>query len=142
MRVFKAPTVEQVKLIQHTAGFLASGVIALTVDLGITSILVRGFGISAFVARPPAIGFAIVVAWLCHRRLTFALQTPPTFAEFAKYATVASSAAGINYAIYAALLLIMPTLATEIALFAASICSLGVSYLGMRFGVFSKPEIL
>lgn len=139
MRLPKAPTADPVKLIRHTVGFLASGVIALTVDLGVTSILVRGCSVSPFIARPPAIAIAIVVAWMCHRHLTFAVQTPPTFAEFAKYAAIASSAAGINYTIYAALLLAVPTLATEVALFAASVCSLGVSYLGMRFGVFSRP---
>lgn len=136
----KAPTIEQAKLIRHTAGFVVSGATALAVDLGITSLLVRGLGLSPFIARPPAIGVAIVVAWLCHRRLTFAVDTPPTFAEFAKYAAVASSAAGLNYFIYAALLLAIPSLATEAALFAASVCSIMVSYAGMRFGVFTKAD--
>ena len=127
-------------MMKHTAGFLVSGVIALSVDLGVTSILVHGFNLSPFLARPPAIACAICVAWLCHRRLTFSVQTPPTTAEFYRYATVASSAAGVNYAIYAALLLAMPTIATEVALCVASIGSLGVSYVGMRFGVFTRPD--
>jgi putative flippase GtrA len=140
MRSDQARTGGKVQIIRHTAGFIASGVIALIVDLGITLVLVRALGVSPFLARPPAIGIAIVVAWLCHRRLTFAVKTPPTLAEFVKYAAVASSASVINYAIYAAVLVALPALAPEAALVAASVGSLGISYVGMRFGVFAKPN--
>ncbi len=132
---FKAP---QSNWLRHSAGFVASGIIALVVDLAVTSLLVRCFGVSAFLARPPGIAVAIVVAWACHRRLTFAVMVPPSLSEFLKYATVASSAAGVNYAIYVGLLLAMPTLATEVALCGASVASLIVSYVGMRFGVFAQ----
>ena len=125
-------------LARHGAGFLASGLIALAVDAGMTSLLTRAFGVSAFVARPIAIAIAMVVAWACHRRLTFAVKTAPTLDEFGRYAAVAWGAAGVNYAIYAAILLALPAVAPEVALFASSVASMVVSYLGMRFGVFTR----
>lgn len=123
-------------LARHGAGFLASGLIALAVDAGMTSLLTRGFGLSAFVARPIAIAIAMVVAWTCHRHLTFAVKTAPSLREFGRYATVAWGAAGVNYAIYAGILLALPSIAPEVALVASSVASMVVSYLGMRFGVF------
>jgi putative flippase GtrA len=125
-------------LARHGAGFLVSGLIAFAVDAGITSLLTRGFGASAFEARLVAIAIAMVVAWACHRTLTFAVATPPTLAEFARYAGVASTAAAINFAVYAAALLAVPALAPEIALFLATLVAMGFSYAGMRFGVFRR----
>lgn len=128
----------QQSMARHGAGFLASGIIALAVDAGMTSLLTRVFGVPALVARPIAIAMAMVVAWICHRHLTFAVKSAPTLAEFGRYAAVASGAAGVNYAIYAAILLALPAVAPEVALFASSIASMVVSYLGMRFGVFKR----
>lgn len=125
-------------LARHGAGFIASGLIALCVDAGTTSLLTRGVGLSAFIARPVGIGVAMVVAWACHRRLTFDVQAAPSLSEFASYAAVAWSAAAVNYVIYAAILLALPALAPELALVASSLVSMVVSYLGMRFGVFGK----
>lgn len=125
-------------LAKHSAGFLVSGLTALAVDAGMTSLLTRAFGLSAFVSRPVAIAVAMVVAWACHRRLTFAVKTAPTLREFGRYAAVAWGAAAVNYAVYAGLLLIIPGLAPEIALFVSSVVSMVVSYLGMRFGVFTR----
>lgn len=123
-------------LTQHGAGFLASGLIALAVDTGITSLLTRILGLSAFLARPIAIAVAMIVAWICHRHLTFAVKTAPSLREFARYAAVAWSAAAVNYTVYAAILLLFPVIAPEIALVGSSLVSMMVSYLGMRFGVF------
>lgn len=125
-------------LARHSAGFVASGVIALTVDAGTTSALTRIVGLSAFAARPVGIALAMVVAWACHRRLTFAVTTAATLAEFTRYAAVAWGAAAVNYALYASLLLVVPTMAPEVALFFSSLASMVVSYLGMRFGVFGR----
>ena len=125
-------------LARHGSGFLASGMIALAVDTSVTSLLTRALGLSAFVARPIAIAIAMVVAWACHRHLTFAITTAPTLSEFGRYAAVAWAAAGVNYAIYAGILLLLPAIAPELALVASSGISMIVSYAGMRFGVFKK----
>lgn len=126
-------------LARHGAGFLASGLIALGVDAGVTSLLTRVFNVSAFIARPVAIATAMVVAWLCHRRLTFAVTAAASLREFMRYAAVAWTAAAVNYGVYAAILLAAPSLAPEAALFLSSVVSMVVSYAGMRFGVFTRP---
>lgn len=128
-------------LARHSAGFVASGLVSLAVDAGTTSALTRALGVSPFIARPIGIALAIIVAWACHRRLTFAVTTAPTLAEFGRYATVASGAASVNYVLFAGLLLAFPTLAPEAALAASSLASMVVSYLGMRLGVFGPPSL-
>jgi len=125
-------------LLRHGPGFLMSGIIALFVDMGVTSLLTRGVGIPALIARLVAIKTAMVVAWLCHRTLTFKVTTAPTLAEFGRYAAVAWTSAGVNYALYAAILLSAPWMAPEIALVLSSLVAMAVSYVGMRFGVFGR----
>jgi putative flippase GtrA len=125
-------------LARHGAGFVTSGLIALAVDTGMTSLLTRAFGVPPLLARPIAIAVAMVVAWTCHRHLTFAVKTEPSLNEFGRYAAVAWGAAGVNYAIYAAILFLLPVVAPELALIASSVVSMVVSYLGMRFGVFKR----
>ena len=129
----QAPT-----LARQGAGFIASGLIALAVDLGITSGLTRAFGVSAFLSRPAGIAVAMVVAWACHRRLTFAVTTAPALAEFARYAAVAWTVAAINYAIYAALLYLEGGISPEVALIIASVVAMIISFLAMKFGVFKR----
>ncbi len=121
---------------QHGAGFVISGGMAFLSDAAVLSALVHLAGADPFTARIFAIGVAMVVGWLCHRRLTFAVQSRPSVREFMKYAAVAWSAAALNYAIYAGILLAVPTAPPLVALFVASIAAMAASYAGMRFGVF------
>ena len=125
-------------LARHGLGFLISGLIALAVDAGTTSLLTRGLGMSAFISRPLGIALAMVAGWACHRRLTFAVKTDPTLAELGRYAALGWSVAALNYAVYAGLLLAFPALAPEAALSASSIVAMAASYVGMRFGVFTR----
>ena len=122
--------------LRHGVGFLASGVISLLVDMGVTSLMTRGLGLSPFIARLIGIAVAMVVAWQCHRRLTFAVSTPSTAAEFAKFAAVASTSVVVNYLLYALVLVVVPTTAPEVALTVSALGSMFVTYFGMRFGVF------
>ena len=126
-------------LTRHGASFLGSGLIALAVDMGVLSGLTRMFGVSALAARPFAIGCAMIVGWLCQRTFTFAVAAAPSLAEFLRYVTVASGAAAINFALYSAILLAVPSLAPEAALAASSTIAMVVAYIGLRFGVFRQP---
>lgn len=125
-------------LARHGPGFLASGLIAFAVDAGVTSLLTRAAGMSAYAARPVAIALAMVVAWACHRRLTFKVTGPPTLTEFGRYAAVACTAAALNYVVYAWILVAVPALPIEAALAGATAVAMFASYAGMRFGVFTK----
>lgn len=124
--------------VRHWAGFLASGVIAFAVDAGVLTLLTRGFEADPFVARLAAIAVAMVAGWLAHRRLTFAVSAPPSVAEFVTYATLAWSVAALNYAVYAAVLLLVAGTDPVVALVVSSLAAMTASYLGMRLGVFRK----
>lgn len=126
--------------IRHGAGFIASGGLAFITDAGILAVLTRGAGLDPFSARIIAIACAMIVAFFAHRRLTFAVKDPPTFTQFGKFLSVAITASIINYAIYAGILLMRPGSEPLLALVAATAISMIVSYVGMRFGVFRKPD--
>lgn len=124
--------------LRHILGFLASGTIAFCIDVGVLHLLTSRGVLPPLAARILAIGAAMVAGWLCHRRLTWALDTPPTLAEFVKYAGLAWGAAVVNYLVFAALVLIAPGIAPTLAVAFSSIVAMAVSYIGMRYGVFRR----
>lgn len=125
-------------LARQGAGFLVSGLVALGVDMSFTSGLTRIAGLSPYLSRLIGISFAMVVAWILHRRLTFGLSHPPAFAEFLRYAAMAWSVAALNYALYAGLLYGVAGMPPEAALVVASVVAMVVSFLAMKFGVFKR----
>ena len=80
----------------------------------------------------------MVFAWLMHRNVTFAVAAPPRLSEFARFAVVAGSANALNYAIYAAILLVWPATWPFAALVVSTGIATAASYLGFRFGVFRR----
>jgi putative flippase GtrA len=124
---------------RHWGGFLVSGGTAAAVDAAITLALVHLGGLDPFSARLAAILVAMVVAWLLHRRLTFAVTTAPSLREFLRFAAVAWSANILNYAVYAGILLAWPGTPPLAAIVIATGFAAVFSYLGFRFGVFRQP---
>jgi putative flippase GtrA len=124
--------------LRHWLGFGVSGSIAFLTDATILKVLQLGFGMPVSLARVISISIATVAGWLAHRRFTFNMQTPPTAAEFMRYAGVAWVASTFNYAVFVAILWLQPALEPLIALFAASIAAMAVAYLGMRFAAFRR----
>jgi putative flippase GtrA len=122
--------------LHHWAGFLASGLIALSVDAIILETGVRLFGLHPLVARLLGISCAMVAGWLAHRTLTFMLRSRPTFREFARYAAVAWTTQVINYGTFASILIVQPALPPLAALLAASLVATIFAYVGMRYGAF------
>lgn len=123
----------------HGPGFVAAGLIALGVDAAVLTLL-TAVGAGPFAARVISILTAMIAAFFAHRRLTFAVTTPPTWTEFARFLAVAWTASAVNYAIYALVLIAWPQTLPVIALIAATAVSMGVSYFGMRLGVFRNPR--
>jgi putative flippase GtrA len=124
---------------RHWGGFLLSGGTAALVDAGITTALIHLARLDPFSSRIVAILVAMVVAWLMHRRITFAVTAPPTLREFGKFAAVAWSANTLNYAIYAVILLVWPGFSPLVALIISTGIAAVFSYLGFRLGVFREP---
>jgi putative flippase GtrA len=120
----------------HWGGFIASGSIALLVDGAVLEAGIRLLQLHPLLARLLAISTAMVAGWLSHRTLTFALQSRPSAAEFARYATMAWTAAAINYGTFASILLLWPETWPLAALVMSCVAAGIFSYLAMRFGVF------
>ncbi len=123
---------------RHWGGFVLSGGTAFVVDAGITLLLAH-LGLNRFAARILGIAVAMVVAWLMHRRVTFAMDGGASWAEFLRFAAVAISANALNFVIYSVLLLAFPALATLVAIVIATAIATVASYLGFRLGVFRDP---
>lgn len=123
----------------HGPGFVAAGLIALGVDAAVLTSL-TALGAGPFAARVISILTAMIAAFFAHRRLTFAVTTPPTWTEFARFLAVAWTASAVNYAIYALVLIAWPAMPPVAALIAATGMSMGVSYVGMRLGVFRNTR--
>ncbi len=123
---------------RHYGGFVTAGLAALATDAAMLMMLTNGLGVSPFIARIFSISIAMVASWLINRTVTFAVTASPTFAEFGRFAMVSWLAQAVNYGIFAAVLLLRPETHPIVALIAASLVAMFVSYVGFRFGVFGK----
>ena len=124
---------------KHGAGFVTSGMLATLTDASVLAVLTRGFGVDPYSARLAAIAVAMLAGFFAHRRLSFGDASRPTLAKFGKFLSVAAVASALNYAIYAAVLLLRPGSEPLIAFLIATVFSVTASYLGLRFGVFRGP---
>lgn len=125
---------------RHWGGFLFSGGTAFLVDAGTTGALHYGAGLDPFSSRLMGIACGLVVAWLLHRQLTFAVAVPPTLREFGRFASVAMTANVINYAVYALILLVWAETPPLVAITLSTAVAMVVSYLGFRLRVFRRPD--
>jgi putative flippase GtrA len=135
----RLPRVEPVTRSRHYGGFLLAGLAALATDAAFLTLLTDVVGASPYIARLFSIMIAMVVSWQLNRRITFAVRTPSTLHEFARFAAVSWSAQVINYGTFAALITWLPTLWPVWALIAGAALAMFASYAGYRFGVFPKP---
>lgn len=124
---------------RHWGGFLLSGGTAFLVDAGITLALASFTPLGRGVARLIGILVAMVVAWLMHRHITFAVRRPPSVSEFLRFAAVAWVANALNYLVYLGILFALPATPTLAAIVVATLIAAVFSYLGFRLGVFREP---
>ncbi|MFM9942598.1 MAG: GtrA family protein [Hyphomicrobiaceae bacterium] len=121
---------------RHWGGFLISGLLAFSVDAIVLEAGVRLMGLNPLLARLIAISLAMVVGWLAHRRLTFAVEVPASIPELARYVAAGWSAAAVNYLVFAGLLLAVPHLPRLACLVVASGIAMVFAYVAMRYAVF------
>jgi putative flippase GtrA len=124
--------------LRHGLGFVVSGGTAFIVDALVLKLLTALLGVHPIAARLVAISLAMVAGWLMHRTFTFAVPTPPSAAEFVRYAGVAWAAAAVNYAVFVLILLARSETEPLVALVVASAAAMTFAYLGMRFGAFRR----
>jgi putative flippase GtrA len=139
---------------RHWGGFIFSGLSAFLVDLAVTEILNRLFGVEPNAANLIGILVATVVAWLLHRRISFNVQARPSVREFVKFFVVASGANSMSWLSNALFLWLfpivhfdalftwfLPVTTLEVAFFASRAVGGALSYIGFRFGVFRRPRL-
>jgi putative flippase GtrA len=125
-------------VIRQAAGFLVSGIAAFVTDTGVTKLVGWLTAWPWAACRIGGIMAAMVVAWACHRRLTFAVKASPSVNEFARYVALAWTTAALNYTIFLIVLWYRPGTDTTLAIAISSLIAMTYSYLGMRVGVFTR----
>jgi len=86
--------------------FVVVGCLGFVVDAGVVFVLSEA-GVSAVLARIPALAAAIFTTWILNRTLTFRVNAPKSRGEVVRYIAVALSSAALNFLLYAALVVMM-----------------------------------
>jgi putative flippase GtrA len=118
-------------------GFAISACLAFALDAGILWSLVQ-FDIDPLAARVASMAFAIVGGWLVNRTWTYADPSPPTVAEFGRYAASGVLSMGVNYAAFALTLILWPVVDPLEALVMGTAVALVVSFGGYCVAVFDN----
>lgn len=120
------------------------GIAGFAVDTGTLALLHYGAGMDPFSARAISTPLAMLATWRLNRVLTFGASAGASAArqltEGARYLTVATIAALLNYAIYSAILIAFPVVPPPIAVAIATLIVMTGSYLGYSRLVFSSPN--
>lgn len=114
--------------------FLLVGGLGFLVDVGLTMGLIA-LDWPAETARIPAIGVAMLCAWLANRAFTFRVAHRGSLVELARYVAVALLASAFNYLIYR--LLLGHSMAPLPAIVVATVAQAVFSFLGYRRLVFT-----
>lgn len=117
--------------------FALVGGTGFAIDAGLLAALHNGLGIDPFSARLVSIGASALTTWRLNRAITFGASDRSQASEGARYAAVAALTAGLNYLVYAMLLLTFADLPALLAAMAATLVAMGFSYAGYSRFVFS-----
>jgi putative flippase GtrA len=118
--------------------FVVAGTIGFVADAGMLALLLATTPMGPLTARIIAILFALTITWSFNRSLTFGRSRYPMLLEGARYGSVGLLSATLNYAIYAAALLIVPSLHPLAAVVLGSGGALAFSWAGYSRFVFQK----
>ena len=81
---------------------------------------------------------ALAATWLLNRSLTFGASDRPVAVEGARYGGIGAASGLLNYLVYSALLVMLPTIHPLLALVAGSAAAMVFSYLGYSRLVFDR----
>lgn len=116
--------------------FALVGGLGFLVDAGVLQLLLSLTHLGPFLARAVAIAAAMLVTWQCNRLFTFGASGRGLVSEGLRYGSVGIASACVNYAVYSALILAIPSLPPVAALVLASISALSLSFMGYSRVVF------
>jgi len=141
MAVARAP--EALPPMARLVRFAMVGSIGFVVDASMLAVFHHGLGINPFAARVFSIVLAALTTWRLNRSVTFGPSDHGQVKEGFRYYCVVVFSAGINYAIYSAILLSISGFSPILAAVIATGCAMTISYIGYSQFVFrrgAKPE--
>jgi putative flippase GtrA len=94
------------ELLREFGRFAGAGAVGFVIDAALTLVLTQSGIMDAYLARIPATGIAICATYYLNRRLTFRSGDSRWLAELTRYIGVSFGGAAINYAGYAASLIV------------------------------------
>lgn len=118
--------------------FIFAGGIGFVADASALWLLLAVTPLGPFVARMLSIGFALCVTWQINRHLTFSPSRRGAAREGARYGGVGIATSVVNYLVYSAILLALPTAPPLAALAVASLAAMALSFLGYSRLVFDR----
>jgi putative flippase GtrA len=124
--------------VKRLGWFIVAGATGFLADAGMLALLLKITPLGPLSARIIAILFALSVTWTINRSLTFGKSRHGLVTEGARYGGVGLASALVNYAIYAAILLILPSVHPLIAVAFASLGAMAFSWAGYSRFVFQK----
>jgi putative flippase GtrA len=124
--------------VKRLGWFIVAGATGFLADAGMLALLLKITPLGPLSARIIAILFALSVTWTINRSLTFGKSRHGLVTEGARYGGVGLVSALVNYAIYAAILLILPSVHPLLAVAFASLGAMAFSWAGYSRFVFQK----
>jgi putative flippase GtrA len=116
--------------------FAVVGGAGFLVDAGVLALLLHVSPLGPFSARIVAIAAAMLVTFWLNRTFTFGRSDRSLAVEGTRYGGVGISAALLNYAVYAVILLVFPAVWPVLAVAVASVAAMVWSFLGYSRFVF------
>ncbi|WP_027142521.1 GtrA family protein [Mesorhizobium sp. WSM3626] len=123
---------------QRVVRFVVAGGIGFVADAAALWLLLAATPLGPFVSRMLSIGFALCVTWQINRHLTFSPSSRGVTQEGARYGGVGVATSIVNYAVYSAILLVLPAAPPLGALAIASLVAMTLSFLGYSRLVFDR----
>ncbi|MEI9422469.1 GtrA family protein [Mesorhizobium sp. Cs1299R1N1] len=123
---------------QRVVRFVFAGGIGFVADAAALWLLLAVTPLGPFVSRMLSIGFALCVTWQINRHLTFSPSSRGVTQEGARYCGVGVATSIVNYAVYSAILLVLPAAPPLGALAIASLVAMTLSFVGYSRLVFDR----
>lgn len=111
--------------------FALVGALGFCCDAGLLSVLM-GAGVPTMASRSLSISAAVSATFWLNRRFTFCSPRRSVRCELPRYLVVSAAGAGVNYAVFALLVALLPASGALWGMPAGSAAALAVNFLGAR----------
>jgi putative flippase GtrA len=117
--------------------FVVAGLAAFSVDVSTLGLL-TSVGLNPLTARLVGLAAAAVIGWMINRTWTYAEPNRPSLAEFGRYVSGGLISTGVNFSVFALILIIWPNTSPLEALIVGAAAGLSVAFAGYARFVFRE----